>query len=177
MPAKLTTTVSNIDKKIKNQVNKELIKEFYIYLKDLDTSKSYQNGLLKVLIRYTEYLGPEVTFYQIQDREQIIKYLDLKRKAVEEDFDKKWITTWNDYLWRLKYFYRWLYNAKGKGVDAKSYDSWTTPSFINIKSKRTKRLSPYSETEIWDKDELFTIIKYELNARNKAILSLMRDIL
>jgi len=48
--------------------------------------------------------------------------------------------------------------------------------FINIKSKRTKRLSPYSETEIWDRDEIFTIIKYEMNIRNKAILSLMWDL-
>ena len=148
MPAKLSTTVGNIDTKVKNQVNRELIKEFYIYLKNLDTSENYQNGLLKVIIRYAEYLSPDLTFYQIQDKEQIIKYLDSKRKPVEEDFDKKWITTWNDYLWRLKYFYRWIYNAKGKGVDAKSYDIWTTPSFIDIKSKRTKRLSPYSETEI-----------------------------
>jgi len=51
-----------------------------------------------------------------------------------------------------------------------------TPSFINIKSKRTKRLSPYSETKIWEKDELFTIIKYETNTRNKAIVALMWDL-
>jgi len=79
-------------------------------------------------------------------------------------------------LWRLNYFYRWLHNAKDKGLNAKSYESWTTPTFINIKAKRTKRLSPYSETEIWDKEELFTIIRYELNTRNKAILSLMWDL-
>ena len=51
------------------------------------------------------------------------------------------------------------YNVKEKGLNAKSYDRLVTPSFINIKSKRTKRLSPYSETKIWEKDELFTIIK------------------
>ncbi|MGN6560698.1 MAG: hypothetical protein ACTHJ2_09260, partial [Candidatus Nitrosocosmicus sp.] len=176
MPAKLTTTIANIDSKVNNEVNRDLIKEFYNYLKNIDTSDNYQNGLLKVIIRYAEHLGQETTFYQIQDKEQIIKYLDSKRKTVEEDPDKKWIITWNDYLWRLKYFYRWLYNAKEKGLNAKSYESWTTPSFINIKAKRTKRLSPYSETEIWDKDELFTIIQYEMNIRNKAILSLIWDL-
>ena len=76
---------------------------------------------------------------------------------------------------RIRYFYRWLYNAKEKGMDAKSYDSWITPSFINIKAKRTKRSSPYSETEIGDRDELFTIIKYETSKRNKAVLSLLWD--
>ena len=161
MPAKLTTTIINIDNKVKNLVNRELVKEFYSYLKNIDTSESYQNGLLKVIIRYAEYFGPETPFYQIQNKEQIIEFLDLKRKIEVEDPDKKWITTWNDYLWRIKYFYRWLYNVKGKGENAKSYDTWTTPSFINVKANRTKRLSPYTETEIWDRDELFTIIKYE----------------
>jgi hypothetical protein len=40
-----------------------------------------------------EYLGTDITFYQIQDKDKIIKYLDSKRKTAEEDFDKKWIIT------------------------------------------------------------------------------------
>ena len=93
MPSKLTTTLSNIDTKVKNQVNRDLIKDFYIYLRNLDTSDNYQNGLIKVIVRYAEHLGQETTFYQIQDKEQIIKYLDSKKKTVEEDPDKKWIIT------------------------------------------------------------------------------------
>lgn len=176
MPAKLTTTISNIDIKVKNQINRQLIKEFFGFLQSVDTSDNYQNGLLKVLIRYAEHVGEANTFYQIQDKQEILSFLDSKRKTEKDDPDKKWITTWNDYLWRLKYFYRWIYNAKKEGINAKSYDSWTTPDFINIKMKRTKRLSPYLETEIWDKDELATIIKYESHKRNKAILSLLWDL-
>src|SRR4249920_3200260 len=51
-----------------------------------------------------------------------------------------------------------------------------SPDFINLKMKRTKRLSPYLETEIWDKEELVTIIKYEPYKRNKAILALLWDL-
>lgn len=72
MPAKLNTTVNNIETKVKNQVNRDLI-EFYDYLKNIDTSDNYQNGLLKVIIRYAEYLVQDITFYQIQDKGQIIK--------------------------------------------------------------------------------------------------------
>jgi integrase/recombinase XerD len=176
MPAKLTTTIENIDKKVYNSINRELIRKFYKYLKDIDTPENYQNGLIKVIIRFAEYLGSDVTFYETKDKEKILQFLDLKRKTEDKDPDKKWITTWNDYLWRLKYFYRWLHNAKDKGSDAKSYDSWITPSFINVKAKRTKRLSPYVETEIWDRDELFTVIKYEQYKRNKAALALLWDI-
>lgn len=153
-----------------------MIKEFFGFLQSVNTSDNYQNGLLKVLIRYAEHVGEANTFYQIQDKQKMLSFLDSKRKTEKDDPDKKWITTWNDYLWRLKYFYRWLYNARKEGINAKSYDSWITPDFINIKMKRTKRLSPYLETEIWDKDELATIIKYEPYKRNKAILSLLWDL-
>jgi len=39
--------------------------------------------------------------------------------------------------------------------------------------KRSKRLSPCLKTKIWDKDELFFIIKYEQHKRNKAALALL----
>lgn len=66
MPAKLTTTIENIDKKVKNLVNRNLISEFHRYLKDIDTSESYQNGLIKVIIRFAEYLGPDTSFYKLK---------------------------------------------------------------------------------------------------------------
>jgi integrase/recombinase XerD len=53
---------------------------------------------------------------------------------------------------------------------------WQTPEFVNIKKKRTKRLSPYGEHQIWDIEELKTVIKYEPHKRNKAILSLLWDL-
>ncbi|HEX2305459.1 MAG TPA: hypothetical protein VHH33_04160, partial [Nitrososphaeraceae archaeon] len=55
-------------------------------------------------------------------------------------------------------------------------EEWITPDFCKIKPKQTKRLSPYLESELWERDELLTILKYEPYARNKAILSLMWDL-
>lgn len=123
MPAKLTTTIKNIEIKLDNPTNRQIIRDFYEYLQNIDTSENYQNGLLKVLIRYTEYLGEKTTFYQVQEKEQILDFPDSKRKIEKEDSDKKWITTWNDYLWRLKYFYRRLYNARDQVINTKSYDT------------------------------------------------------
>jgi len=37
-------------------------------------------------------------------------------------------------------------------------------------------LSPYVENELWPKEELLPLIKYEFFKRNKAILSLMWDL-
>ena len=45
---------------------------------------------------------------------------------------------------------------------------WSTPPFANIKKKKTKRLSPYLESELWERDEILSLIKYEPHKRNKA---------
>jgi integrase/recombinase XerD len=173
MPTKLSTTVSKI-KSIPNTVNGSLIEEFYNYMKDNDSSERHQNNALKVVIAYTKFVGSDTTLYDVKRKEQIIGFLDTKIKPIEQDPDRKWITTWNHYLHRIKHLFRWLYNQKGKD-DATPQSEWTTPLFAKIKEKRTKRQSPYSETEIWDRDELLTIVKYEPYLRNKAALTLCWD--
>jgi integrase/recombinase XerD len=77
-----------------------------LYEKSIGTSEKYQNQNLKAIINYANFLGAEITFYDIQRREQITAFLDTKIKSNNIDPDKKWITTWNDYLWRIKYFLR-----------------------------------------------------------------------
>jgi hypothetical protein len=61
---------------------------------------------------FAMFLGPNITFYEIKRKEQITQFLDRKIKTQEEDPDKKWITTWNHNLVRIKHFFRWLYNYK-----------------------------------------------------------------
>jgi integrase/recombinase XerD len=97
----------------------------------------------------------------VQNREQVITFLNTKKKDKEEDPDERWITTWNDYLWRIKYFYRWIYNIK-QNSDKENFNlepsNWITPVFVQINKIKTKRVSPYLESELWDKDEIVSII-------------------
>ena len=99
MPTKLTTTISKIAS-IPNSVNSELVNDFYEYMKNNGASERHQNNNLKVVIAYAKFLGTDVSFYDIQKKEQIIAFLDTKIKNVEQDPDKKWITTWNHNLHR-----------------------------------------------------------------------------
>jgi integrase/recombinase XerD len=145
-------------------------------MKRAGTSEKYQNNNLKALIVYSKYLGPSVSFYEIENKSQVISFLDTKIKNSENDPDKRWITTWNDYLGRIKYFFRWMYNCKDKDLDDVPFSDWETPDFVKIKNKKTKRISPYLENELWEKDDLLTIIKYESYKRNKAILALLWDL-
>ena len=55
------------------------------------------------MVHFAEHMGPETTFCDI-DHEQVIRFSDTKLKPEQIDPDKKRITTWNDYFWRLKLF-------------------------------------------------------------------------
>ena len=77
MAMKLSTTLRHLDK-IPNPLNKHLLREFHEYLKLVDTSETYQNQMLKELISYAKFLGKNVTFNDIQSREEILKFLDTK---------------------------------------------------------------------------------------------------
>ena len=140
-------------------------------------------------MNFDNSLDSKTSFLEIQRRDQILTFLDSKIKSAEEDPDGRSITTWNHYLSHLKYFFRWLYNIyKNKKSFENvainnittayplSCDSWQTPPFIQIKKKKTKRSSPYLETELWDRDELLCILKYEPSKRNKAALALFWDL-
>ena|SRR5215218_554120 len=57
--------------------------------------------------------------------------------------------------------------------DVISMDFYENIEFIKtIKPNKTKRITPYSETEFWKK-ELLSTIKYEKYANNKAALALL----
>jgi len=142
-------------------------------------SDSYKKNNLKALIVFSQEPAPNIALYDIQKKEQILEFLNKRIKPRSDDPDEKWITTWNDYLGRLKFFFRWVYNYKIKkdkeGIIVEDMEEWETPEFVRIRKKKTKRDSPYSEAEIWEQEELLTIIKYELYTRNKAALALMWD--
>jgi integrase/recombinase XerD len=114
MPVKLTTTIANISS-MSNSTNRTLLYEFYQYMKSIGTSDNYQNGNLKITMYFAKFLGCDTNFYQIHKREQILAFLDTRIKDTQNDPDKRWNRTWNDYLQRIKYLFRWLHNQKGGG--------------------------------------------------------------
>ena len=141
-------------------------------MKNNGSSERHQNNNLIVMIEFSNYFNSNTTLYDINKKEQILSFLDTKIKDSVNDPEKRWITSWNLYLTRIKLFYRWLYN-KDKEIEK---DYWETPDFLKIKNKKTKRNSPYVESEIWEKDELLSILKYEPYKRNKAAITLMWDL-
>lgn len=148
-------------------------------MKNSGAGDKHINNNLKIVMGLSNFLEQNKLYEEIK-REEIIQFLDSKIKPIEQDPDKKWITTWNVYLNHLKYFFRWFYNVyakfKNSNSDSPSSTDWITPDFMKVKKKKTKRLSPYIESELWSKEELLLAIKYEVFKRNKAALSLLWDL-
>ena len=53
----------------------------------------------------------------------------------------------------------------------KSDENWGTPSFVKIKTKK-----PYDFDVIWHLDDILTIVTYEPELRNQAIITLLWDL-
>ncbi|HKG41275.1 MAG TPA: hypothetical protein VKA98_03995 [Nitrososphaeraceae archaeon] len=96
MPTKLTTTINKIAS-LPNSTNSALINEFHQCMKSNGASeRHHQNNNLKAIIAFANFLDTDTTFFDIQLKEHITSFLDTKIKNIEEDPDRKWITTWND---------------------------------------------------------------------------------
>jgi integrase/recombinase XerD len=95
---------------VENNLNKNLIQEFSKYLISKDTSANYQRNCIKIILMFADFLQSrkeeETNLSQVNSINDIIAFLDTRRKTKDEDPEQKWITTWNDYLWRIKIFYR-----------------------------------------------------------------------
>jgi hypothetical protein len=118
-------------RKIANPKNIEIINEFLEYMREYGSSEHYQNNNLEVTPAFANFLGKENSFYDIKRKEQVFKFLNTKIKT-NEDPDKRWITTWNNYLNRIMLFYRWLFNYRNDT----EFKNWQTPEFIKIRNKK-----------------------------------------
>jgi len=115
MVAKLSTTVNKIQS-LSNVSNVKTLNEFHSYMKYNGSSERHQNNNLTVMIEFSNYFGSDTTFKDVNKREQVLSFLDTKIKDSSIDPEKRWITSWNHYLVRIKLFFRWLYN-KDKELD------------------------------------------------------------
>jgi integrase/recombinase XerD len=77
MQATLSCTISKIAT-IPNKVNADIIAEYREYMRDNGASERHQNNALKAVIAYAKFLGENTTFYDINTKEQITAYLDIK---------------------------------------------------------------------------------------------------
>lgn len=104
-----------------------------------DSMLSNAANYLRVLKLFSHELG--LKDFKDVSREDVLGFLDKRKKSIEEDPEKKWVRTWNDYLNRLIGFYRWFANHK-LGKDRKD---WETPEPFNSIKKVQVSQNPIAE--------------------------------
>lgn len=120
MSIKISTLLNKIDSLVSKE-NASIIMDFYNYMQGKGSSENHKVNNLRVVMDYAKYLG-NVCLYDINKRGQILSFLNTKIKDISQDPDKRWITTWNHYLNRIRLFFRWLYNVHNLSSD--SHDSY-----------------------------------------------------
>ena len=155
--------------KLDNLENRKIIMQFYNHMdKNTEIKDRSKNNNLRHVIYLARWLDKSSL---LKVSKKILEdFLNTKKKSEDVDPDEKWKTTYNDYVIRLRHFYRWLHNKSKKDSS-----DWVTPSIVKIKLKHSNRTSPYSKNNIWTRDEILSILKYEPNLRNKAIITLAWD--
>lgn len=177
MPVTLKTVQAKVDTAVRNRTNAKLIHDFDAFMDHNLASESYRKNNLKAVTYFTAWLSKtskSKTLLSIKDQEDILNFLKQYRGSPDEE---AWKTTYNDYLNRLKHFFRWLHNVKipGKRPDEVPIEDWKTPEFCKIKKMRTKRKSTYAINETWKREEVLVILPYEPLARNKAAIAMLWD--
>ena len=56
MPIRLDTVLRKLEQ-MSNSVNSDLLKDFYLHMKDNGTSQNYQKGNLKAMVHFAEHIG------------------------------------------------------------------------------------------------------------------------
>jgi len=97
MPLKLATTIGKIQN-IANIKNIEIVNDFLGYMRNNCSSEHHQNNNLKVVIAFGNFIGKDNSFLDINKKDQLLEFLNTKIKSYDEYPDKRWITTWNNYL-------------------------------------------------------------------------------
>jgi integrase/recombinase XerD len=174
VPIKVETVLERLHL-LENAENSNIIKDFDSFLKETQEGPSdrHRSSALQVMISLAVFLGVK-KFYEV-GKEDVITFLDSRNVGGEwvkreRDPDGKWISTWNYHLTLCRTFFRWLHNR------GKDRDEWETPSWFKIKNKKVIKDSPYNGSQVWSRDEVLSILKYEPELRNKAIITMMWDL-
>ena len=108
MPIKLSTLLDKVQK-LDLKENSETINNFYLFMKNNNSSERHIVNNLKVILNFEYFFQSSKNLKEIE-RQNIDAFLDSKIKSPEIDQEKRWITTWNHYLNHLKFFSKLSYN-------------------------------------------------------------------
>jgi integrase len=103
-------------------------------------------------------------------RQDVLSFLDGRRKPESIDPLHKWIGTYNLYRIHLMRFFRWLYSP-----DIEAGKRPKPPVIDNIPKLKRKEKSIYKPTDLWTAQDDALFLKYCPNPRDRCYHAMSRD--
>ncbi len=87
MLQKFSTTINKIS--LVPKANADIIRAFLYHLQNNNSGESHQNNAIQAMTAFGIFLK-DIAFADVQKKDQILAFLDRKRKSLEEDPDQRW---------------------------------------------------------------------------------------
>jgi integrase/recombinase XerD len=162
-----------------NKDNRKTVVEFSKFLiDDSSIGDKHRARFLNTIIEFGIRLDlTKTTFAQVRKGE--VKDFLLHRRIgdsweqITKDREGRWANTHKLRLAFCRRFIRWYYNR-----DKDEEEEWVTPEWFKIKTEKSDRVlkGPYSKRQVWTRDEVLSILKYEPELRNKALITMSWDV-
>jgi integrase len=161
-----------VSKKLRSVKNDENIIEIANYVMamktEINASDNYRACVIKTLCLLSAFHNH--THFSRLTRDDLLTYLDSRRRTESDDPQHKWIGTYNLYRSFLIRFFKWLYNPElGPNERPKP------PCIENIPQLKRKEVSVYKPTDLWTAEDDILFLKYCPSKRDRCYHTISRD--
>jgi site-specific recombinase XerD len=153
---------------ISNENASTIVGYILAMITETNASDNYRKDTIRLLCSFSKYTKDK-SFRSIT-REEVISFLNARRKPESSDPLHKWIGTYNLYLMYLTRFFRWLY------FPSKEQSKRPKPKVVNnIPALRRKEKSIYKPSDLWTEEDDLVFLKYCPSKRDKCFHAMSWD--
>jgi hypothetical protein len=165
----LPTQVSRKLRSVRNNENIVIIANYVSAMKtEMNLSDNYRACVIKTLSRLSEFHNN--ANFSLMTRNDLLSYLDSRRKTESEDWQHKWIGTYNLFRIYLIRFFKWLNHPELPQQERPK------PSCIeNIPQLKRKEISIYKPSDLRTAEDDILFLKYCPSKRDRCYHTISKD--
>jgi integrase len=137
---------------------------------EINPSDNYRKVVIILLCDLSMFFNSSTKSFNGITRQDLLSFLDSRRKPESTDPLHKWIGTYNTYRIHLMRFFKWLYFP-----DIEPDKRPKPPVIQNIHQLKRKEKSIYKPTDLWTVEDDSLFLKYCPNPRDRCYHAMSRD--
>lgn len=154
----------------------ELRLDIVNYLLAMKTEKNLSLHYSRIIIKSLAQLATLIKkkAWKAYSRDDILAFLDSRRRPDVSDQLHKWIGTYNLYRTICMGFFKWLYYSQSPDIEPARRPK---PACMqNIPKLKRKETSIYKADDLWTQQDDLLFLKYCPSTRDKCYHSISRDL-